>query len=228
MTKTQTFSYRTVAVLAAFALIAAFAPALVRADDNNDDFVTNNNTAVVSTSVGVAATTGGNNANGSQAGHGGHGGSLSGSGDVEQSSAGNGGNGGNAGHGGRVTSGNAMIDVAVGNFVNTVETEIDRTGDDSDDDENEVFVDNTNVAVVATQVGGLVATGDNNANGSAGGNGGNGGSLSGGSDDVEGSGAGDGGHGGTAGDGGMVTSGDTEATIGVISIVNSIITRIMR
>jgi len=86
--------------------------------------VTNNNTAVVINNVSTQASTGGNNAGGSNGGNGGNGGSVSESG--SSNNGGRGGRGGNGGAGGVVITGNASANSGVLNKVNTNITRIRR------------------------------------------------------------------------------------------------------
>lgn len=232
MTYTQSAVSKTVAILSVLALALAFMPALASAQDDSSDYVSVTNVAEVQTQVEAVSSTGGNQAFGSHGGDGGNGGGIVSGGDwqeVDDSTAGNGGDGGEGGSGGTVTSGDALVDVAVGNFVNTTELEIDRTGEEDPDDDASTASEITNVGLVGTAVAAVAVTGENTGNGSDGGNGGNGGSIdSTGGQDVEGGTAGNGGAGGAGSEGGTVESGASETRVGIISIVNSVITRIMR
>jgi hypothetical protein len=94
------------------------------------------------------------------------------------------------------------------------------------DDEGNVYVENTNVAVVVNQAGSAANTGGNLALGSYGGDGGDGGDIYAGGgecddcDEVEESHTGNGGNGGNGGLGGTVVTGDANANTKVINKVN--------
>lgn len=202
------------------------------ADDEGNTYVSNNNSAYVLNVVTATSNTGGNAAGGSTGGNGGNAGDISNSGDdVDDSSTGDGGNGGNGGYGGTVVTGEASAEAGVINSVNTNETKIDRRGCDckkDNDVEGDDVVENNNVSLVGTSVGAQANTGINVAVGSEGGKGGKGGAIDNSGDDVEDSHTGNGGHGGTGGPGGLVKTGPSYSRAGVVNVIGTNITRILR
>ena len=212
--------------------------------DSGNDLVVNNNSAFVMNRVTSHANTGGNTAGGSYGGDGGDGGDING-GEVEESATGSGGAGGDAGTGGEVYTGNAYASTDFYNEVNSSRTTIDRCACDYDNccDEGHAVVYNRNRAIVMNDVSSMANTGDNRAEGSYAGRGGDGGSINPqdglvlmnheegcGDDDseVEESMTGDGGAGGNAAAGGLIQTGDSRSVVTYVNVVNTNITRILR
>ncbi|TSC62756.1 MAG: hypothetical protein G01um101448_458 [Parcubacteria group bacterium Gr01-1014_48] len=204
----------------------------------SNDTVINNNDATVTNVVLSSANTGGNWAGGSYGGRGGRGGDIANDGgvqDVNDVDTGNGGNGGDAGLGGEVNSGNATANATLTNTVNDNDTNIDRCSCTGGGHGGDVTVRNGNVARVGNVLGALADTGDNEADGSYGGEGGQGGDVynGGGNQNVSGneeepSTTGNGGNGGKSSDGGLVTTGNSASNASSTNVVNRNVTRIKR
>ncbi len=204
-----------------------------------NDIVINRNEAFVMNRVSSSANTGGNYAGGSYGGDGGDAGDING-GDVNQSSTGDGGVGGDASTGGTVFTGNAYATTSLYNEVNSNTTSIEGCGCES----GNVVVYNRNRAVVMNDASSWANTGDNVADGSYAGRGGDGGSINpyegpvirildnGEEYDNEGrvdeSMTGEGGAGGNAGEGGFVQTGESRSSTTFVNVVNRNLTRILR
>jgi hypothetical protein len=185
--------------------------------------------AVVLNDTETIANTGGNLADGSYAGAGGHGGDIDNNGgdqDVETATTGNGGNGGAGGLGGAIQTGDAL---AVASITNTVNSNVVRVGDcECDGKIGRVRVRTHDFAALMNRTGTGANTGDNDALGSYGNDGGNGGSIANGNGDdddgsqeVDDATTGNGGVGGGADAGGSVLTGRAEARTALVNIVNS-------
>jgi len=213
--------------------------------DAGHDIVINDNEATVMNRVSSHANTGGNYASGSYGGDGGDAGNIHG-GDVNQSTTGNGGDGGDASTGGTIFTGNAYATTSFNNEVNSNTTIIDRCACDNDGccDGGHDVVYNRNRAIVVNDVSSYANTGDNMADGSYAGRGGDGGSinpyegpviriLDDGeeyNDDgrVDESITGEGGAGGNGGEGGFVQTGESRSNTVFVNVVNRNLTRILR
>lgn len=199
-----------------------------------DDIVMNENCAIVINEVEVYANTGDNMAGGSYGGDGGDGGKIINinDGDVDESTTGNGGNGGDASVGGTVITGDATAEADVMNAVNTNRTIINRCACEDEDCECGFdIVKNRNSAMVMNGVGVAAETGENLAEGSYGGDGGDGGKIyNGGGEcsDVDESTTGNGGDGGQGSEGGLVQTGVSYSRANVVNVVNRNLTRILR
>lgn len=203
------------------------------ADDEGQTNVSNHNSAIVINVVRSSSNTGFNLAGGSTGGNGGSAGDINNSGDgVEESSTGDGGMGGDGGIGGTIVTGEATAEADVVNVVNTNDTEVDRRGcacEDDSDVEGDDTVENENESLVGNGVEAEANTGLNLAIGSEGGNGGQGGAINNtGSEDVDESHTGNGGHAGMGGPGGLVQTGYSHSRVGVVNVVGTNITRILR
>ena len=185
--------------------------------------------AMVLNETETIANTGGNLADGSYAGAGGHGGDIDnhdGDQDVETATTGAGGNGGAGGLGGAVQTGDAL---AVASVTNTVNSNVVRVGDcECDGEIGRVRVRTHDFAALMNRTGTAANTGDNDALGSYGNDGGNGGSIAngGGEEDegeqeVDDATTGNGGVGGSADAGGSVLTGRAEARTALVNLVNS-------
>lgn len=232
-------------------LVAFLAPAAVFAHhghswtriDRGGVTVNNSNTAHIHNTVNSSANTGNNWAGGSQAGSGGSGGNINTGprGEVEGSWTGHGGYGGSSGAGGLVDTGDAVTEVAVVNTANDNYTHIQ---DDCKcvpkvlDRKHRTVrwndwtnVKNRNTAHIHNTVNSSANTGHNGAGGSYGGSGGLGGDINSKSKhggEVENSGTGWGGHGGHSSFGGKVLTGGAFTSVGVATIVNRNVTRVLR
>ena len=185
--------------------------------------------AMVLNETETIANTGGNLADGSYAGAGGHGGDIDnhdGDQDVETATTGAGGNGGAGGLGGAVQTGDAL---AVASVTNTVNSNVVRVGDcECDGEIGRVRVRTHDFAALMNRTGTAANTGDNDALGSYGNDGGNGGSIAngGGEEDegeqeVDDATTGNGGVGGSADAGGSVLTGRAEARTALVNLINS-------
>lgn len=208
--------------------------------------------AMVFNDVETAANTGGNTAEGSYAGNGGNGGDIEnsdGDQDVEGATTGNGGNGGTAGLGGAVQTGDAL---AVTSLTNTVNSNVVRVGTDCGCDEaiGNVRIRTSDWAFVGNRVRTAANTGENTAEGSYAGEGGNGGDIENGDDDhgygplmtmngnnggndgddgtqeIDDSTTGNGGTGGNASDGGSVLTGAATTRATIVNSINSNLIRV--
>ena len=188
--------------------------------------------AMVVNDTETVAKTGGNLADGSYAGAGGHGGDINnndGDQDVETATTGTGGDGGTGGLGGAVQTGDAL---AVASVTNTVNSNVVRVGDcECDGEIGRVRVRTHDFAALMNRTGTGANTGDNDALGSYGNDGGNGGSIANangngdddddGSQEVDDATTGNGGAGGGADAGGSVLTGRAEARTALVNLVNS-------
>jgi hypothetical protein len=188
--------------------------------------------AMVVNDTETVANTGGNLADGSYAGAGGHGGDINnndGDQDVETATTGTGGDGGTGGLGGAVQTGDAL---AVASVTNTVNSNVVRVGDcECDGEIGRVRVRTHDFAALMNRTGTGANTGDNDALGSYGNDGGNGGSIANangngdddddGSQEVDDATTGNGGAGGGADAGGSVLTGRAEARTALVNLVNS-------
>jgi hypothetical protein len=224
MTKKTVFKGVTAAGSAA-ALLLSLAPAFALADDKGQTNVINANNGTSSTSLVIAASTGGNTALGGNSGNAANGGDVTASGNGN--TGGMGGAAGMGGAGGTVTSGNATLRVSVDNRLNMNDVAVDRTAgvasyQDIKGDDN---LTNDNVGV-ATFTGVVAATtGDNFVDGGFGGNGSFGGNVS---DSGKNNTGGNGGTSGDAGAGGTVTSGAVSAVASIVTLINSNLVRVLR
>ncbi|MDA3840524.1 MAG: hypothetical protein PF572_05510 [Patescibacteria group bacterium] len=221
--------------------------------NSGSDVVINDNEAFVMNRVSSSANTGGNTAGGSYGGDGGDAGDIRTRGDVNQSSTGNGGVGGDGNTGGTVYTGNAYASTSLYSEVNSNTSSIDRCSCGGDDccDEGHVVVYNRNRAIVMNDASSWANTGDNMAEGSYAGRGGDGGTINpedrfmprpagvdieekgaeNGDDDdgrVDESMTGEGGAGGNAGAGGLVETGESRSSTTYVNVVNRNLTRILR
>jgi len=188
--------------------------------------------AMVVNDTETVANTGGNLADGSYAGAGGHGGDINnndGDQDVETATTGTGGDGGTGGLGGAVQTGDAL---AVASVTNTVNSNVVRVGDcECDGEIGRVRVRTHDFAALMNRTGTGANTGDNDALGTYGNDGGNGGSIANangngdddddGSQEVDDATTGNGGAGGGADAGGSVLTGRAEARTALVNLVNS-------
>ena len=188
--------------------------------------------AMVVNDTETVANTGGNLADGSYAGAGGHGGDINnndGDQDVETATTGTGGDGGTGGLGGAVQTGDAL---AVASVTNTVNSNVVRVCDcECDGEIGRVRVRTHDFAALMNRTGTGANTGDNDALGSYGNDGGNGGSIANangngdddddGSQEVDDATTGNGGAGGGADAGGSVLTGRAEARTALVNLVNS-------
>lgn len=234
-------------IIPAIAFLLTFSVAPAFADGN--DRVENESEAEVVNEFEVMSNTGTNFADGSWGGDGGDGGDIRNGrmmrpgpgplagpqlllppvpfegGDVDEVTTGDGAMGGNASDGGTVISGDATTRLTIEGHINHNDTRINR-GEDVDDNTRVI---NRNRAMLLN--GGAVAanTGENEASGSYGGDGGEGGNVSNsGPGDVEESSTGSGAGGGTGALGGLVQTGISDARASVVERVNENITRINR
>ena len=186
--------------------------------------------AMVMNHVEAKADTGDNSADGSYAGDGGNGGDIEneyGEQDVEGATTGNGGTGGNSGFGGAVQTGDATASSAIANAVNSTIVRVDGCTCDS---LGKVRVRTHNSAFLMNSIRTKADTGDNYADGSYAGSGGNGGDIEnegGDGDDnadqeVDDATTGSGGNGGTSSDGGSVLTGAADARSELTNIVNRV------
>ena len=241
MTKSITLNY-TIAVIAAFAIVLAYAGIADAQINSSNITIEVSNTGKIYNTTKSKAETGGNTAQGSTGGNGGVGGDVtSGSGDYNNggASGGNGGNGGNASDGGWVETGDATANAGTENSLNGTDVDIDLTsamlaGEDANslyigvevengDDENcecKPEINNTTKA--------RARTGGNTAQGSTGGTGDNGGHVASGSGDYNNGGAsgGSGGAGGSGGIGGTVKTGVASSTAGTVNLLNTTLIRV--
>ena len=225
-----------IAVFAMLAIVFAFTPGLVSADDhvNHEEDnpvvkVKNSNKAKVKNDIEAKANTGKNDAGGAQGGNGGNSGSVTNSGDdAEGNSTGNGGNGGNANgplSGGTVYTGNATANAGAMNRVNGNHTRVNADCGC----EGDVKVKNKNRAKVRNYVDAKANTGKNWAGGAKGGNGGTSGGVDNNADgDAKENTTGNGGAGGQGGEGGWVQTGNARADAAAINVVNRNMTRVVR
>lgn len=189
------------------------------------------NGGMVVNEVAAVANTGGNDADGSYAGHGGRGGDITNRGDdVDDSTTGNGGRGGNAGDGGLINTGNAIATAGADNDVNRNSTTINSCGCEGEGEGDHTMVKSRNRGAVLNGVMAAANTGDNWVGGSEAGNGGRGGDIDNkrGGDDVEDSDTGNGGAGGNGNVGGTVVTGAADSLAGSMTILNRNTTRIVR
>ncbi len=238
-------------VVAATAMVAFTAPAEAffggfgKSSSDKEVKVEVSNSATVSNEMKVEAETGDNDADGGDGEEGGNGGDVRG--------AGRGGNGGNGGHGaagGAIVTGYAEAIGTISNDVNDTKTVINdgcgceergRKGRGGDD-ETKVKVNNT--ATVQNGMEVEAETGDNDANGGDGEEGGNGGDVEGVDEkpvyksfdrffswkkggDTKGKG-GHGGNGGHGAEGGAILTGTAVADGLITNVVNRTVTRINR
>ncbi len=200
------------------------------------------NSAMVMNEVETIANTGGNTAAGSYAGGGGNGGSIEsahGEQDVEDSTTGNGGTGGNAGLGGAVQTGNALAEATISNTANSSIIRMSDCG--CENAIGRLRIRTKDNAFVANRVLSGANTGDNTADGSYAGTGGNGGAITSGGhsmmpstlsndnnqnshtgeQEVDGVTTGTGGTGGNGTDGGTVLTGQSTARSIITNLINS-------
>ncbi len=224
------------------AIVFMFAFTVAPALASDGVMVINESNASTETFVGVSSNTGFNWAGGSSGGSGGDGGDITASkcgGDVKDSNTYYGGEGGDASEGGVVVTGDASAGVEVMNVVNTNMTSIESSDGDGDvwvfgpiigfGSDNTTVKNKTHTRSV-TMVEVEANTGDNMVSGSYGGPGGDGGDIDtswyGG--DVKDSNAGRGEAGGDSGIGGYVLTGSADSYAGVVNILGTNITRIIR
>ena len=193
--------------------------------------------AMVMNHVETKADTGDNSADGSYAGDGGNGGDIEneyGEQDVEGATTGNGGTGGNSGFGGAVQTGDATAESTVGNDVNSATVTVDNCGCDATSSLNRIRVHLRDSAFLMNSIRTKADTGDNYADGSYAGSGGNGGDIEnegGDGDDnadqeVDDATTGSGGNGGTSSDGGSVLTGAATSRTNLVNLVNSRLVRV--
>jgi len=183
--------------------------------------------------------TGNNIALGSTGGSGGTGGDVTNSGGGNENnggaSAGNGGNGGDGGAGGLIETGDATADAGSSNSLNGTDVEVALDCECPEDINSltiELDVNNDRIAPTQNHIDNFTdarsRSGDNLADGSAGGNGGVGGVVDSGSGDENngGASAGTGGEGGAAGFGGTIRTGAASSTSGALNLLNTTILRV--
>jgi hypothetical protein len=211
--------------------------------------VMNMNEAGVSNRIEVRSATGENWAGGSYGGNGGDGGDIrngefnlvrvnggndcdqGNDGDVEDSTTGNGGSGGAASAGGAVMSGNASAVANVSNTANSNRTLIDRCAcvEEDECDCGRDAVISFNRLGLANDGNVRAYTGENDAEGSYGGEGGQGGDIGNSGDgDIEESMTGTGGNGNAGGEGGLVQTGQSNSRLELVNVFNRNITRVLR
>lgn len=220
------------AVMADFSEECSLCPEEEGGCEEGNDVVISGNSAFVGNYVRARADTGDNWVGGSYGGDGGSGGRIvSGGGEIEDSMTGAGGMGGDASVGGTLYTGNATASATVVNIVNTDRTEIDRCAceEEACEEGNTVTV-NRSRAKVTSGVEAKAETGDNEVDGSYGGDGGNGGKIYAGGDEgeVEGSSTGMGAAGGFGADGAYIETGEASSQAAVINVVNRNLTRVRR
>ena len=242
MTKSITLNY-TIAVLAALAIVLAYAGVADAAINSSNITVSIENFGKIDNTTSAKSSTGGNYADGRYDDDGDEGGDVEAEdgGDYNNggATAGNGGDGGNASDGGLVDTGDATAQAGTENSLNGTDVDIDLmsamlAGEDMNstyigveiengDDDNcrcQPKIDNDTRA--------KARTGDNEAEGSEGGDGDDGGDVE--SDDGDynngGASAGDGGNGGTGGIGGTVKTGNASSTAGTVNLLNTSIIRV--
>ncbi len=241
MTKSITLKY-TIAVLAAFVVVLAYAGIADAAVNSSNIRVEVKNNGTINNTTSAKAHTGENYAEGSFGGDGGTGGDVtaSGVGDYNNggAEAGNGGNGGGAGPGGLVNTGDATADAGTENSLNGTDVEIDltnamSTGEDMNSTYIGVDVKNgTKDCECTSEINNTTRararTGENYAEGSFGGDGDDGGDVTAGSGDYNNGGAeaGNGGHGGTSDLGGEVKTGKAVSEAGTINLLNTTLIKV--
>jgi hypothetical protein len=190
--------------------------------------------AMVLNETQTAANTGGNLAGGSYAGNGGEGGGIENEGgeqDVEGSNTGSGGTGGNGGLGGAVQTGDASAVSTIANTVNSNVVRVDGCGCDGTT-LSRVRIRTHDLAFVGNRAMTAANTGENEAEGSYAGEGGDGGGIENeggdGEDEdedvdqeVDDSTTGTGGNGGASDAGGSVLTGTATTRASIVNLVNS-------
>ena len=211
-----------IAGMSILALIAVASPASATWWDwNNSDINVNvTNGAYVKNDVDTTASTGGNSANGGDAGNTTYGGNVRHSDD--RNTAGNTSNA-NAGSGGTVVTGDAVATSNVGNDVNSNDVKI-KVVCGCENNVDDVNVNLNNGAKVKNYVDTKAKTGHNDANGGNAGNQTTGGNVRYSDDDNT---AGNTSN-ANAGSGGVVVTGWADAYSTVVNVVNSNVVRIRR
>ena len=223
------------AVVTSMGTFAIATPAFAAINSTKITITTTNRGAILNLTA-ADSHTGNNTAGGSTGGSGGTGGDVTSAGSENNggASAGNGGNGGNGGAGGLVQTGNASADAGTANDLNNTDVGVDVNCDCGDVNSVtlDVTTDNSRTSPLDNVIANLTAararTGDNNADGSIGGNAGNGGKVDGGagSENNGGAKAGTGGAGGSGGLGGTVLTGNASSTAGTINMLNTTMVRV--
>jgi len=237
MTKSITLNYA-VAVLAAFAMVFAYAGIADAAINSSSITITTTNRGTIDNITTASAYTGFNTAQGSRGGRGGDGGAVTSDGDNNNGGAtsGDGGDGGNAAAGGLVDTGNATADAGTSNDLNDTVVEVDLTtaGGDVNSTAVDVTTDNDlcdcpdEVNNIDNLTDARARTGLNTAEGSEGGNADDAGDIEGGTGDFNNGGAtsGDGGDGGAGGLGGTIRTGAASSTAGTFNFLNTALVRV--
>ena len=192
------------------------------------------NSGTITNTTSAKASTGGNLAGGSTGGSGGSGGDIEvddGDNNNGGALAGEGGNGGNAGIGGTVFTGDADAEAGTLNSLNATDVDVDLWGEDMNSSEIKVKVENEDHHdgnTISNVTRAKARTGDNNAAGSTGGNGGTGGEVEvdDGDNNNGGAEAGDGGNGGAGADGGWVETGIATSLSGSVNVLNTTLVRV--
>lgn len=220
--------------LAVLAMVAFASPALA---DVNSSYIKiqTTNSGSIDNYTSAKAETGSNWAGGSKGGRGGSGGDVevNGSGDYNNggATAGEGGEGGAADIGGTVTTGDANADAGSVNTLNTTDVDVDLYGEDMNSSELKIITDNSDCGCannIDNRTKARAHTGDNDAEGSKGGEGGSGGEVEANSGDNNNGGAtaGDGGKGGKSSDGGWVDTGVATSNAGSVNVLNATLVRV--
>src|SRR3989344_4414277 len=224
----------TIAVLAALAMVFAYATPAFAAMNSSSITITTTNRGTINNYTSAKSHTGENKALGSVGGRGGDGGEVDSDGDNNNGGAtsGNGGNGGNGGPGGLVNTGDASADAGTVNLLNDTNVEVAVPTDmnsssvvlETDNDQNADCECN----VIDNDTRARARSGENTAEGSVGGNADDGGDIEGGDGNFNNGGAtsGTGGAGGSGGVGGTVFTGNARSDAGTINWLNTTIIRV--
>ena len=223
----------TIAVLAALAMVFAYATPAFAAMNSSSITITTTNRGTIDNNTSAKSHTGDNDALGSRGGRGGDGGEIesdnSGSNNNGGATSGNGGNGGNGGAGGFVSTGNASSTAMTTNLLNDTDVEV---AVPTDMNSSEVVLETNNddcdCNVITNDTRARARSGENEAQGSVGGNADDGGDIEGGVGDFNNGGAtsGTGGAGGSGGMGGTVLTGRADSFASTINWLNTSIIRV--
>ena len=228
-----------VAVTLALAMVLslfAFAIPASAAVNSSSITITTTNRGSIDNDTSARSYTGDNWAGGSQGGRGGDGGEVESDGANNNGGAtsGDGGNGGNGGLGGLVDTGDADATADTENALNVTDAEVDLTSAAGDVNSTGIVVVTDNDREYPTQnhidndTRAKARTGDNEAEGSVGGNADDAGDIEGGDDDFNNGGAesGNGGDGGAGSTGGTVLTGRADSLAGTINVLNAALVRV--
>lgn len=222
MTKNATLN-GAFAALAVIALFLSLTPAFAFADDEGQTNIITANEGVVTTSVVMAASTGGNTAFGGNSGAAGAGGNVNAS--EDGNIGGNGGTSGAGGAGGTITTGAVDMSMVVENMLNINDIEVWRGANTDDDVEGDDNITTAN-AGAATTLGVMAATtGDNFVDGGWSGDAGHAGNVNDSEDENL---SGDGGSTGAGGAAGSVSTGAVTSFAGAVNLLNSNLIRVHR